>query len=259
MVTDTYSSFIVGLIPVLAGKLELSIFMVSILTATNFITNNLTQPLFGYLSDRYGLRYFLLAGPVLASVFLSLIGIAPSYYVILIFLFLGNLGVAAIHPPSAAIASYFGGRRKGLSNSIVSFGGSIGYASGSLFIILIVKKLGLNFTPVAMIPALIIFPLLLKFSRSISRFNKNENRVSFLKRFKMLRKARILLLGMIMFSAFSRDVLIYSLLTFMPLYLTSQGVKLLNFGVITTVFILVGGIGGLFAGFYSDRIKKELQ
>ena len=88
MVTDTYASFIVGLIPILAAKLELSLFLVSILTAVNFISNSLTQPAFGYLSDKYGGRYFLIIGPLAASVFISMLGVAPDYWIILVFLFL---------------------------------------------------------------------------------------------------------------------------------------------------------------------------
>jgi len=45
--------------------------------------------------------------------------------------------------------------------------------------------------------------------------------------------------------------------TFMPLYFTNQGVKLINFGYIILVFIIIGGIGGLFAGYYSDKIRKR--
>ncbi|GAG92376.1 unnamed protein product, partial [marine sediment metagenome] len=156
MVTDTYASFIIGLIPILAVKLELSLFLVSILTSVNFISNSLTQPAFGYLSDKYGIRYFLIAGPLAASIFISLLGVSPGYWFILVFLFLGNLGVAAIHPPTAATASHVGGSRKGLANSIISFGGAVGFSLGSLFVIFIVSKLGLKFTPLAAIPGIIM-------------------------------------------------------------------------------------------------------
>ncbi|MBU4314068.1 MAG: MFS transporter, partial [Actinobacteria bacterium] len=149
MVTDTYSSFIVGLIPILAVKLELSLFLVSILISVNFISNSITQPAFGYLSDKYGIRYFMIAGPLFASIFISILGVSPNYWSILIFLFLGNLGVAAIHPPTAATASHVGGSRKGFINSIISFGGAVGFSLGSLFVIFIVSKLGLRFTPLA--------------------------------------------------------------------------------------------------------------
>jgi len=66
------------------------------------------------LSDKHGLKYFMIAGPLVTSIFLSTLGILPDYYLILILLFLGNLGVAAFHPASAAIAGHYGGKRKGI-------------------------------------------------------------------------------------------------------------------------------------------------
>ena len=120
LVTDMYASFIIGLIPVLAAKFSLSLFLVGILTSVNYISNSLTQPIFGYLSDKYGSRFFIISGPLFASIFISLLGILPNYYFILIFLFLGNLSVSAIHPPTAAAAYHFGGSRKGFGNSIIS-------------------------------------------------------------------------------------------------------------------------------------------
>ena len=59
LITDVYASFIVGMIPVLTVKLGLSLFLVSTLTAVNFVSANLSQPLFGYLSDKYGMKKFL--------------------------------------------------------------------------------------------------------------------------------------------------------------------------------------------------------
>ena len=257
MVTDTYSSFIVGLIPVLAARLELSLFLVSVLTAVNFISNSLTQPVFGYFSDKYGIKYFLIAGPLVASVFISILGVLPGYFPILIFLFLGNLGVAAIHPPTAASASHFGGSRKGFSNSIISLGGIIGFSAGSLFVVFIIKKLGLNFTPIAAIPGIIMAIVLLKFAPYLHVDKIKKTQAGFLKRLRKLRKPKLALLALLMFTAYCRDLTIQSLLTFMPLYYTSKGVELINFGYIVMAFGIIGGTGGLLAGYYSDRIRKR--
>ena len=257
MVTDTYASFIVGLIPILAVKLELSLFLVSILTSVNFISNSLTQPAFGYLSDKYGIRYFMIAGPLVASIFISILGVSPNYWSILIFLFLGNLGVAAIHPPTAATASHAGGSRKGFINSIISFGGTAGFSAGSLFVILIINKLGLKFTPLAAIPGIIMALILMKFDPSIFMSGTKKIEASFIKKIKSLKKTKLILLLLIIFASYSRDLTVLSMLTFMPLYFTGQGVKLINFGYIILVFILVGGTGGLFAGYYSDKIRKR--
>lgn len=257
MVTDTYSSFIVGLIPVLSAKLELSLFLVSILTAVNFISSSLTQPAFGYLSDRYGVKYFLIAGPLIASIFISILGVLPGYFPLLIFLFLGNLGVAAIHPPTAASASHFGGNRKGFSNSIISFGGTIGFSAGSLFVVFIIKKLGLNFTPLAAIPGIIMAIVLLKFAPYLHIDKIKKTRTGFVKKLKNIKKPKLALLVLLVFTAYCRDLVIQSMLTFTPLYFTGKGIELINFGYIVMAFGIIGGIGGLLAGYYSDRIRKR--
>lgn len=257
MVTDTYASFIVGLIPILAARLGLSLFLVSVLTAVNFISCNLTQPAFGYLSDKYGVRYFLIIGPLVASVFISMLGVAPGYWPILTFLFLGNLGVAAIHPPTAASASHFGEKRKGFLNSIISFGGTIGFSAGSLFIVFIVNKLGISFTPVAAVPGIIMAAVLLKFAPSMHVNKIKRVQAGFTKRFKSVKKSKIALLSLLVFTAYCRDLAVQSMFTFTPLYFTGKGVELINFGYIIMAFGIIGGIGGLLVGYYSDRIRKR--
>ncbi len=257
MVTDIYASFIVGMIPILTARFGLSLFLVSLLTAVSFVSANLTQPIFGYLSDKYGTRNLLIAGPLIASIFLSMLGIAPAYWVIIIFLIIGKLGVSAIHPPSAAIANYFGGKRKGFSNSLMSFGGTIGFSLGSLFIIYIIEKLGLKFTPIAAIPGIIIALVMVKYAPEINIRSSKSYSTGFWDKIKKVRRSKISLLALIMFVAYSRDLIGFTLLTFMPLYFTNLGVSMINFGYIVMAFILIGGIGGLISGYFSDRIQRR--
>lgn len=254
-VTDLYSSFIIGLIPVLAAKFNLSLFMISILTSTSSISNSLTQPIFGYLSDKYGSRYFLIAGPLFSSIFISLMPIMPSYYIVLVFLFLGNLSISAFHPPNAATSGHFGGRRKGLGSSIISFAGTFGYSLGSIFIILIIEKLGIHYTPIAMIPGIIMTLIMIKF---MPNFHLNKNKKSTIKFFDKIRnlnKIKIILFAIVFITSLGRDLLWLALLTFMPVYFTNLKVSLTNIGYIIMLFSLVGAFGGLLAGFYWDRIK----
>jgi len=257
MVTDLYASFIVGMIPILAVKLGLSLFMISTLTAVNFVAANLSQPLVGYLSDRYGMKRFLVLGPLMASVFISLLGIAPAYWVLLICLFMGNLGVAAIHPPTAAIANHFGGSRKGLANSIVSFGGSLGFSIGSVFIIFIIEKLGLPFTPLAALPGIITAAIVMRFAPHISTTGSRADSLNFLHRLRRVKKEKIILLIIVILVAYFREVMGITLITFIPLYLTGQGIGLMNFGYIFMAYALIGGMGGIAAGYYSDRVRQR--
>ncbi|MDD5600325.1 MAG: MFS transporter [Actinomycetota bacterium] len=254
-ITDIYQSFIIGLIPILALKFNLSLFKVGLLTATGTIANSLFSPIFGYFSDRHGLKYYLIAGPLFTSIFLSLIGIIPNYYLLLLFLFLGNLSIAAYHPASAAIAGHFGGDKKGLGSSIINFGGNLGYSIGSLLIILVTEKLNIYFTPIAIIPGLIVVIFLFKFAPDIKSNNEQVYSIDSL-RIKKSNKEKIYILLLIMFAEYSLYILWITLLTYMPLYFTGLNVTLVNIGVILFLFGMLGGAGGLLTGFIFDRFKK---
>jgi len=255
-ITDMYQSFIIGLIPVLALKFDLSLFRIGLLTATSVIANSLFSPIFGYFSDRHGLKYYIIAGPLFTSIFLSLIGILPNYYFILAFLFLGNLSIAAYHPASAAVAGHFGGSKKGLGSSIINFGGYFGGAIGVLLIILIVEKLNMNLTPIAMIPGLITAIVLFKFVPNTSFKNDTGNFLDFFSRIKKMNKRKIYLLFLVLFTIYSLRILWITLITYMPLYYTGANITLINVGMIMFFFGMLGGVGGLLSGFLFDRFKK---
>jgi FSR family fosmidomycin resistance protein-like MFS transporter len=253
---DIYQSFYVGLIPLLTLKFGLSLFKVSLLGATSMIANSLFAPLFGYLADRYGLKYFVIAGPIITSVFLSFIGVIPNYWIIILFLFLGNLGVAAYHPASAAIAAYYGGNKKGLYSSIISFGGNFGAAFGSLLIILILKKIGINFTPLAMIPGILIAIVLLKLvPQKQNTTSKSQDLRLFSKIMRMDRR-KLFLIFTLIFSVYSLYILWITLINYMPLYFTGFKVSLINIGIILLLFGTLGGGGGVLTGILYDRFKN---
>jgi FSR family fosmidomycin resistance protein-like MFS transporter len=256
-ITDLYASFVIGLIPILAVKFNLSLFLVSLLTSVSGISNSLTQPVFGYFSDRYNAKYFLVAGPLFSAILISLLAIIPNYYMVLVVIFLGNLSISAMHPATAAIGGQFGGRFKGFSNSLISFSGTLGYALGSLFIIAVIEKAGLIYSPLTMIPGIIMAIILFKYIKTPERISVIESNSHFFLRLKKIKKIKIVQLSMIFAAAFTRDILWIALLTFMPLYFTGIGIELLNIGVILTAFTLIGGLGGILAGFISDKIKYK--
>lgn len=259
-VIDLYPAFIVGIIPLIAARFSLSIFQVSIMTAITLISNSLTQPLFGFFSDKNGMKNYMAYGVLSAAIFLSLTAVASNYYIILILLFLGNLGVSAFHPPSAAIGAEYKGKKKGFGISIISLGGNAGYAMGSLFFILIIDKIGINFSPLAMIPGIIIAILLLRLLStydSKKKLEKGTVQKSDHGKIKF-QKAKLLHIFLVWVASFSRDVLWIGLLTFMPLYYSNLKINIINISIILLAFGLIGGIGGVFSSFFSDRLKRNV-
>ena len=259
-VIDLYPAFIVGMIPLVVLKFNLSIFQVSIMSAISLIANSLTQPLFGILSDKNGMKNYMSYGVLAAAVFLSLSAVTPNYYIILIFLFLGNIGVSAFHPSSAAIGAQYEGKKKGFGNSIISLGGNAGYAVGSLFFILIIDKVGTKFSPLAMIPGIIMAALLFKVLSAFKIRTKTIQSKSVVKdnsKFR-LRKEKVLHIFLVWIASFSRDVLWVALLTFMPLYFSKHNVNIIHISIILLAFGLTGGLGGVFSSFFSDKLKRNV-
>ena len=206
------------------------------------------------MSDRHGMKYYLVAGPLFTSIFLSFIGVLPDFY--LIILFIGNLGIAAYHPASAAIAGHYGGRRKGLSSSLINFGGNLGSAFGSLIIILILEKAGIEYTPLILIPGIITSLVLLKYAPKnniISSPGKSFNIVS---RLKKINRIRLSMIFIILFIIYTMYIIWITVVSYMPLYFTNKNISLINIGNILLLFGGLGGAAGLLSGYLYDHYKK---
>jgi MFS transporter, FSR family, fosmidomycin resistance protein len=89
----------------------------------------LTQAPVGFLVDRFGPRSLLIAGLALFSLAIGLIGLFPSYPMLLALMVLAGLGNSVFHPADYAIlSSAVDQRRMGRAFSIHTFGGHAGFA-----------------------------------------------------------------------------------------------------------------------------------
>ena len=80
---DAYSSFFSPLLPLLVTKLDLSLTLVGTLVALASISSSFSQPVFGLLADRIHRPWFIAFGPLVAALFLSGIGVAPTFSALL--------------------------------------------------------------------------------------------------------------------------------------------------------------------------------
>ena len=86
---------------------------------------------FGYLADRWQRRFFIFWGMLLASIFLSCLGIANNIFTLVICLLLGHMGVSFFHPQATSFA-YSNSECKTNSKELSIFiaMGTFGYALG---------------------------------------------------------------------------------------------------------------------------------
>lgn len=158
-VNDAYASFVPPLLPRIMDDMGLSIALATTLAVAFSVASALPQPLFGYLADRVGRRAFAVLGPIVSAVFVSTIGLAPTFWVLIALLVGGGIGSAAFHPPGASYAVRVGeGQGGGARYSVFAFGGSIGFALGPLIAVGLVQWRGLEGLWIAMGPALLVAP-----------------------------------------------------------------------------------------------------
>ena len=162
-INDGYSSFLSPLLPRLMDDLGMSIALAASLAMTWSLAGSLFQPAAGYLADRYGRKLFVVGGPLISAIFLSLIGLAPSVEILALFLIIGGMGSAAFHPPGAALSGGAGeGKGSGVRMSAFAFGGLFGFAVGPLAVVGLVAAVGLRSMWIAMIPAILVCGVLFK-------------------------------------------------------------------------------------------------
>lgn len=159
--TDAYASFLPPLLPRLMDEFSISIAMAALLTVAFGISGSLPQPLLGYLADRFGRRVFTVLGPLVAGLAVGSIGFASTLGALILVLMVAGLGNAAFHPPGASYAARVGeGKGAGRRYSLFAFGGAVGFAVGPLAAVWIVQWRGLDGLWIAMIPAVVLAPLI---------------------------------------------------------------------------------------------------
>jgi MFS transporter, FSR family, fosmidomycin resistance protein len=254
-VNDAYTAFLSPLLPRIMENLGLSIALAATLAMTLSLAASLLQPLMGYLSDRVGKRAFVVLGPLFSAVFLSLVGIPSSFWILMAFLLLGGLGSAAFHPPGASMAARIGeGKGSGLRMSVFSLGGSVGWAVGPLAAVGLVGWLGLERLWVAMAPGILLSAFLWK-TLPPDRPRKTVRpppspRVLL----RQLPGPIWLLFGISMTAAFAQKVF----LTLQPIVVAraggSEGLGALSL----TVYLGAQAVGTLAGGILADRMDRGL-
>ncbi|MGD9305811.1 MAG: MFS transporter, partial [Desulfobacterales bacterium] len=153
---DFYNSFVIPLLPLFVAKFSLSLTQAGLITGLSRFWAFMVQPPVGYLADRHRTRIFALGGPLLVTVFISLTGIAPNFWILLLFVCLGSIGSSMFHPTTAGMIEPHSGRNFGLAMAIFGTGGTLAFGVGPLFISWFVAAYGLHAMPFAMILGLAV-------------------------------------------------------------------------------------------------------
>jgi len=250
---DVYSSFLSPLLPLLIEKLSLSLTQAGFLSTVMQIPA-LLNPYIGVLADRISVRFFVILAPAMTAVPMSLIGVAPSYGVLLILLFITGISVSMFHVPSPVMIAHLSAARKGRGMSFYMTGGELARTVGPLVAVAGVALLGLEgFYPV------MIFGLISSIWLYFRFRDVPVNHVHTGRNFSALetwRKLRYLLLPLTAILV-SRGFMHASMTAFLPTFINQETGNLWLAGTALTLFEAAGVAGVLTAGSMSDLFGRR--
>ena len=112
-VHDLYTSFLAPLLPLIIEKLSLTLSQAGLLSTVMQIPS-LANPFIGLFADNKGLaRWLVILAPTLTAIPMSVIGIVPSYGMLLVLFFVAGISVSLFHVPAPVAVARYSGRFKG--------------------------------------------------------------------------------------------------------------------------------------------------
>jgi FSR family fosmidomycin resistance protein-like MFS transporter len=250
---DTYSAFLPPLLPLFIEKLLLSKTEAGLLTVFLQVPS-LIQPAVGHLADRMNLRWIAVLCPAVTAVFMSLLGVAPGYAALALLLTVVGVSSAAFHAVAPVMAGQISGRSLGRGMSFWMVGGELGRTVGPLVVVTALLHMTLESLPWLMIGGLLISAALyIRLPDVPPRPRAAETGLAWRPALARMRP----LLGPLAAVIFVRALVIVSLTTFLPTFLTEEGASLWLAGAALTLLQAAGVGGALAGGSLSDRVGRR--
>lgn len=246
---DGYINYLPAILPVLLEQLSIPLALVGTLVLAIQGFGSLLQPVLGWWADRTGGRRFVLVGLALSALGASFIGLAPSYWTLLILLALAGFGNSMFHPQTLAAARSLSHSRHGLRMSFFLIGGELGRGVWPSLASLLVVWLGLHSLWLLVLPGLVTVLLLSRVTPSLPPQPVGSFR-------NALSGGGSAILTLVAFVGL-RSSTTYGVSTFVPLLWRAKGGSLLGGASLISVMLLVGILGNLFGGLVVDRIGRR--
>jgi len=247
---DVYSGALGALQPRLVAKLGMSLTEAGFLGGALIFASSVCQPLYGYLSDRYGTRLFSVATPGMAGLFICLLGSAPSYAWLFGCVLLAGAAIAAFHPQASARVTKGLNESRGTWMAIFISSGTLGFALGPTYFSYAPEWLGLEHLYWAAVPG-VLCSIFLWFYLEPEPTHEARGRGFDIEPLRAVWKP----LTLLYFCVFIRSIVQVTYAQLLPLYLSRErGLTVAQANFLLSGYLAFGALGGFTGGRLSDRI-----
>ena len=265
-ILDSYATLFPHILPFILERFAKSFArntFAGVLISLYSIFSSLGQVFFGWLSDRIRSVHFITFGVACTAIGLSLVGIAPSVWIVYILLAIGGMGVAAFHPQATTYAGALAAETRGMGIAIFLTGGNIGRALGPLLLLFIPYHfMDLNYLAWEMqigILVAILAPIVLDFQDELdltasARVLTNEEKTG-RQSFWSVAHPHLLPLIVLFAIASLRTVTIAGLENFLSIYFDDLEYSHQNRSLVLALFIFAGSMGIMGSGWLLSKIN----
>ncbi len=255
---EVCNNFLPIIYPLFITKLELSYTQVGLVALVAAVGASLVQPIFGYLSDRWGAPRMTVFSLAWIGLMMGLVGFAQSYGMLLLLVALGALGSSAFHPAGATLAARHSSKRRGAAMSVFSVSGNVGTALSPLLVTAGLAWLGLPGT-LLVLPIGLLVSLLLAHQLRQNHQTVTDRVGSVLPdqaHQRLPGNGALVGLALIIMAVMARSWFQIALATYLPEWIRSQGGSVALGAQILSIFLFSLGVGSLTGGPLSDRIGR---
>ena len=251
LVIDSNAALLFALLPLFVTQLHINLAQAGALATVLLMTSSITQPVFGYLHDRYPVFPMAAAGLLLAGLGMGLTGFVTSYMQMLALVLISGIGIAAFHPQAVAQAGRASAGSQEWGIAMFFTGASIGTGIMSLLIVPLAYRFGPHATLVTLIPAVIAAALFLRayptWMRPVPRAPGGATASDSV-------RAVALPLSMLLIVSILRSAVLTAYLTFLPTLVVYRTGSLGLGAIALAAFLFSGSLGAIIGGAVAHRI-----
>ena len=252
---DTFGGVLPMLFPPMKERFDLSNAEIGLVTLAYTSAASLSQPFFGYLSDRHSRRWYAPATLVWGALFVASYGFAESYGMFLALAFLAGVGSGAYHPLGASNAAAVTDKRYvNTAMSLYTVGGTTGYALGPLVAVALLAVFGPRGTAALLVPGIVVAALLLPQMGRVER--ARGPRPALADRGRVLPPGAWRALARVIAVVMLRSWVFLAVIQFVPVWYDDLGYSAGFYGALVTAIILAGAVGTLLGGGLADRFGQ---